>query len=150
LCGWRGVRVAHYPSGKQGVLLNSADHNLARQHPGDYLFGLKKSVRAALAAAEKKNGFSADKVVGIGIDATTSSPLPVDARNHPLALQTKWRRNLNAQCWLWLERPHEPEGSRSHHGTGGQTSPTFPREVRQYLFRGMVLGEDLTLPERRT
>ena len=50
------------------------------------LVGLEKSVRAALTAAGKKRGFSADKVIGIGVDTTGSSPIPVDARNVPLAL----------------------------------------------------------------
>jgi hypothetical protein len=29
-----------------GILLDARDHNVARQHPGDYLVGLEKSVRA--------------------------------------------------------------------------------------------------------
>src|SRR6187402_332080 len=81
-----GSAVVNYPSGHQGVLLDPRDHNLARQYPGDYLLGLEKSVRAALAAAKKKRGFSPAKVIGIGVDTTGSSPIPVDAANRPLAL----------------------------------------------------------------
>src|SRR3954466_12056529 len=98
-----GTCVVNYPSGHQGVLLDPKDHHLARQHPGDYLFGLEKSVRAALVAAKKHRGFSADKIVGIGVDSTGSSPIPVDASNRPLALDKKWRKNLHAQCWLWKD-----------------------------------------------
>jgi L-ribulokinase len=98
-----GSAVVNYPSGRQGVLLDPRDHNLARQFPGDHLFGLEKSVRAAVAAAEGKRGFSAGKIMGIGVDTTGSSPIPVDAQNRPLALDPKWRRNLNAQCWLWKD-----------------------------------------------
>ena len=47
-----GACVVNYPSGKQGVLLDPKDHHLARQHPGDYLFGLEKSVKGALAVAK--------------------------------------------------------------------------------------------------
>jgi len=43
--------VVDYPSGKQGILLDSRDAHLARQHPGDYLFGLESSVRGALDQA---------------------------------------------------------------------------------------------------
>src|SRR5688500_9085612 len=75
-----GASVVNYPPGRQGVLLDPKDHNLARQHPADYLFGLERSVKAALAAAKKKRGFSADKIVGLGVDTTGSSPIPVDAQ----------------------------------------------------------------------
>ena len=107
-----GSCVAGYPSGREGVLFGHRDHNLARQHPGDYLFGLAKSVRGALAEASKKRDFSASDVVGIGVDATGSSPLPVDARNRALGMQPKWRKNLNAQCWLWKDHASWREASR--------------------------------------
>ena len=95
--------VVNYPSGRQGVLLDPKDHHLARQHPGDYLFGLEKSVRGALAAARKKRGFAAERVIGLGVDSTGSSPLPVDARNRALAQDGKWKKNPAAQCWLWKD-----------------------------------------------
>ncbi|HVT87403.1 MAG TPA: ribulokinase [Tepidisphaeraceae bacterium] len=95
--------VVNYPSGKQGILLDPNDHNLARQHPGDYLVGLEKSVRGALKQASKNKSFSPKKVIGIGVDSTGSSPIPVDKNNVPLALQKKWKKNLAAQCWLWKD-----------------------------------------------
>ncbi|HEX2855147.1 MAG TPA: ribulokinase [Opitutaceae bacterium] len=98
-----GACVVNYPSGRQGVLLDPKDHHLARQHPGDYLFGLEKSVKGALAAAKRKRGFDAAKIIGIGVDTTGSSPIPVDRNNRPLALDKKWRKNLAAQCWLWKD-----------------------------------------------
>lgn len=107
-----GSAVFNYPSGHQGVLLDSKDHNLARQHPGDYLLGLESSVRAAIAAAGRKRGFSPAKIVGIGVDTTGSSPLPVDAANRPLALDPKWKRNLNAQCWLWKDHTSIAEAAQ--------------------------------------
>jgi len=107
-----GSAVVDYPSGHQGVLLDPRDHNLARQHPGDYLVGLEQSVKAALAAAKRKRGFSADKIIGIGVDTTGSSPIPVDAQNRPLALDRKWRKNLHAQCWLWKDHTSVREAAR--------------------------------------
>lgn len=71
-----GSRVVDYPSGTQGVLLDSRDGRLARQNPDDYLFGLEETVRGALAAASTKPDFSAAKIVGIGVDTTGSSPPP--------------------------------------------------------------------------
>jgi L-ribulokinase len=107
-----GSAVFDYPSGRQGVLLDPRDHNLARQHPGDYLRGLEKSVRAALAAAGKQKGFDARRVAGIGVDTTGSSPLPVDKTNTPLALYPKFRDNLHAQCWLWKDHTAHREAAR--------------------------------------
>jgi len=98
-----GSCVVNYPSGRQGILLDPRDHHLARQHPGDYLYGLEKSVKGALAQARKQKGFDARKVIGLGVDTTGSSPIPVDDKNVPLALNPKWRKNLNAQCWLWKD-----------------------------------------------
>ena len=98
-----GSSVAAYPSGRQGVLLEAKDHHLARQHPGDYLVGLERSVKGALAQARKQRGFTAARIIGLGVDTTGSSPLPVDLNNVPLALAPKWRKNLHAQCWLWKD-----------------------------------------------
>lgn len=107
-----GSGVVNYPSGTQGILLDPRDHHLARQHPGDYLLGLERSVRAALVAAEKRRGFSPDKIVGIGVDTTGCSPIPVDATNRPLALTPRFRKNLNAQCWLWKDHTSVAEAAR--------------------------------------
>jgi L-ribulokinase len=98
-----GTGVVNYPSGHQGVLLDPKDHHLARQNPADYLIGLEKSVKLALAQAKKTKGFDARQVAGLGVDSTGSSPIPVDAANTPLAFQKKWEKNLAAHCWLWKD-----------------------------------------------
>ena len=118
------VGVVGYPSGRQGVLLDPHDHHLARQHPGDYLFGLEKSVLRALKLARKTRGFDPACVVGIGVDTTGSSPLPVDRRNRPLALQPKWRKNLAAQCWLWKDHTSHREAAQITR-TAAQHRPRF-------------------------
>ena len=107
-----GTCIANYPSGRQGVLLDTRDHHLARQNPNDYLLGVEKSVRGALAVAKKKRGFDAAKVIGIGVDTTGSSPIPVDSRNRPLALDPKWKKNLDAQCWLWKDHTSHREAAQ--------------------------------------
>jgi L-ribulokinase len=106
-----GSAVFDYPSGHQGVLLDKNDHNLARQNPADYLEGLEKSVVGALQQAAKRPGFSAKQVIGIGVDTTGSSPIPVDAANVPLALNPKWAANLAAQCWLWKDHTSHQEAA---------------------------------------
>jgi L-ribulokinase len=107
-----GSFVAEYPSGEKGVLLDPKDPHLARQHPGDYLVALGRSVRGALAAARGRRGFSAQRIVGVGVDTTGSSPIPVDRGNRPLALGARWRRNPSAQCWLWKDHTAWREAAR--------------------------------------
>ncbi len=104
--------VVGYPSGDQGILLDPKDSHLARQSPADYLHVLEASVRIALSAASKLDGFDVNEVIGIGVDTTGSSPIPVDASNKPLALDEKWSDNLNAQCWLWKDHTSYKEAIR--------------------------------------
>ena len=98
-----GTCIFDYPSGKQGILLDPADHHLARQNPADYILGVENAVKGALAEAAGKDGFSADRVIGIGVDGTGSSPIPVDSSNTPLALDPRFSENPNAHCWLWKD-----------------------------------------------
>ncbi len=107
-----GSCVVGYTSGRQGVLLDPRDAHLARQHPGDYLGAMEACVAGALAAARRSRGFSAARIVGIGVDTTGSSPIPVDRANGPLAMDRKWRRNLSAQCWLWKDHTGWREAAR--------------------------------------
>ncbi|CAN5522434.1 ribulokinase [soil metagenome] len=97
------VSTVNYPSGEQGILLDCSDHNLARQNPRDYFSSLQSGVKLAVEQAQGHPAFSPDRVIGIGIDATGSSPLPVDKDNQALPMQRKWANNLAAQCWLWKD-----------------------------------------------
>lgn len=104
--------VANYPSGKEGILLDPKNHDLARQHPGDYLVSMEVAIADVIAIAQNKRGFSAEKIVGIGVDATSSSIIPVDRRNQALGTSPRWKKNLNAQCWLWKDHTSAPEAER--------------------------------------
>ena len=95
--------VWNYEHGNEGVIL-SRDPNLARQHPADYLKGTEVTVKRALAAAKRKaKSFRADQVIGIGVDTTGSTPLPVDRDGQPLAFRKRFARNPNAMAWLWKD-----------------------------------------------
>ncbi|NQT38513.1 MAG: ribulokinase, partial [Planctomycetes bacterium] len=103
--------VFDYPSGEAGILLDRRDPNLARQNPADYIEGLIKSVRGALRAAKKKPGFAPENVVGIGVDTTGSTPIPVDRQGQPLALQPKFKKKLAAHAWLWKDHTGHTEAA---------------------------------------
>lgn len=97
--------VIHYPSGEAGILLDPADPNLARQHPGDYIVGFEQSIRGAIDAAKNDAAFAVSKVVGLGVDTTGSTPIPVNADGTPLGMTDQFRGpgNLAAQAWLWKD-----------------------------------------------
>ncbi len=92
-----------YEHGTAGVILGR-DPNLARQHPADYLKGAAITIRQALALAKQSvKGFEAGQVIGIGVDTTGSTPLPVDANGQPLVFQKKFAGNPAAMAWLWKD-----------------------------------------------
>jgi L-ribulokinase len=95
--------VYSYPSGEAGILLDDKDPNLARQNPADYVSGFFTSVAEALAQADKHPGFARSQVVGVGVDTTGSTPIPVDADGVPLAFQERFKNVLAAQAWLWKD-----------------------------------------------
>lgn len=105
------THVFQYPSGDAGVLLDPKDPNVARQNPADYIEGFYKSVRRAVAAAKKKRGFKPENVVGIGVDTTGSTPIPVDRSGMPLALQAKFSKRLAANAWLWKDHSSHAEAA---------------------------------------
>jgi len=107
-----GTSVFDYPSGAQGVLLHPKDPHLARQNPADCIQGLRASVTGALAEAQRTAGFSAADIIGIGVDTTGSTPLPIDAQARPLAMDPAWRANLAAHAWLWKDHTAADEAAR--------------------------------------
>ncbi|MBI2926598.1 MAG: ribulokinase [Verrucomicrobia bacterium] len=92
-----------YEHGEAGVIL-ARDPNLARQHPADYVKGAEITIKKALADARKNvRGFRPEQVVGIGVDTTGSTPLPVDQNGQPLAFQKKFAKHPSAMAWLWKD-----------------------------------------------
>ena len=107
-----GSTVFSYPSGELGILLDPRDPNVARQNPQDYLDGLEAVIKGALAQArEKIADFDPSQVVGIGIDTTGSTVIPVDRAGTPLGLNPEFKDNLNAQVWLWKDHTAHAEAA---------------------------------------
>ena len=98
-----GTSVWSYQRGEDGVLLDPRDHNLARQHPQDYVDGFFACLHGALQEASMHDGFSVDGIVGVGVDTTGSTPMPVDERGTPLVYQPQFENDLNAMAWLWKD-----------------------------------------------
>ncbi|HUJ08677.1 MAG TPA: ribulokinase [Verrucomicrobiae bacterium] len=98
-----GTAVWEYAHGEHGVIL-SRDPHLARQHPADYLTGAEITVQKALASAKRNvKSFKPEQIVGIGVDTTGSTPLPVDALGRALAFDKRFAKNPAAMAWLWKD-----------------------------------------------
>lgn len=95
--------VFPYPTGTDGVVIDKRDPNVARQNPKDYIDGFVATVRDVLAQAADVRGFSPDRVVGIGVDTTGSTPIPVDEAGTPLCYKRTFARNKAAMAWLWKD-----------------------------------------------
>ena len=101
--------VFDYPSGDAGILLDPSDPNLARQNPADYIEGFFQSVSAAVRLAKSHAGFDPQNVVGIGVDTTGSTPIPVDKNGTALATLDKFKNELAAHAWLWKDHTSHAE-----------------------------------------
>jgi L-ribulokinase len=108
-----GSFVYPYPSGKDGIILDHSNANLARQNPADYIKGIKESVKNALKDAKKNDkNFKPEKIIGIGVDTTGSTPIPVDKNGTPLSMLAKFKNNPNAMAWLWKDHTGYAEAAQ--------------------------------------
>lgn len=103
-----GTEVAgflhEYTSGECGVLLDHSDDKIARQNPADYHESTAGVVKRALQQAYKfDKSFDSSRVIGIGIDTTCSTPIPVTKDITPLCMLDEFKDNLNAYAWLWKD-----------------------------------------------
>ncbi|OHB55373.1 MAG: ribulokinase [Planctomycetes bacterium GWF2_42_9] len=105
--------VFPYPSGKNGIIIDHSDANVARQNPADYIKGIEVSVKGAIASAKKNDKkFSPDKIIGFGVDTTGSTPIPVDETGTPLSFNPKFKNNPNAMAWLWKDHTSYKEAAQ--------------------------------------
>ena len=96
--------VFSYPSGKDGVIIDASDPNLARQNAADYIKGIEITICDAVEKSKKKEpGFDAKDIIGIGVDTTGSSPMPVDENNNALNSKEEFKDNPAAMVWLWKD-----------------------------------------------
>jgi L-ribulokinase len=118
--------VVDYASGEDGILLDSADPNVARQNPADYFLSMEDAIKGACKQAGKNfPEFDPASIIGIGVDTTGSSPVPVDSEGTPLGLLPAFKDKLNAMVWLWKDH--------SSHAEAAQITETAQKMRPEYL-----------------
>ena len=100
--------VSPYSGGEAGVLLDAQRPMLARQNPRDYVDGFYRAVAKVIEIAQSTppghdRGFTPDGIVGIGVDTTGSTPIPVDESGTPLGMIPEFEHELDAMAWLWKD-----------------------------------------------
>lgn len=100
---------------RNGVIDEHLPHNdkpllpdWALQDPLDYVDVIKITVPAVL----RESGINPDEVVGIGIDFTACTMLPVKADGTPLSTLPEWRDNPHAWIKLWKHHAAQPEADQ--------------------------------------
>lgn len=91
--------VHNYTRWEQGRYCDAAK-NQFRQHPLDYIEGLEITVKQVLSNAPEG---TAEKIKGISIDTTGSTPVAVDEQGTPLSLKPGFEDNPNAMFVLWKD-----------------------------------------------
>ena len=77
----------------------------ALQDPEDYVRTFQQAVPEAL----KKSGVDPADVIGVGIDFTACTMLPVKADGTPLCVLPEWRAHPHAWVKLWKHHAAQPE-----------------------------------------
>jgi L-ribulokinase len=122
------THVTPYPHGViDGALPGSGKPlgtDWALQHPDDYLEVLRRSVPEVLRNA----GIEADQVIGIGIDFTSCTVMPVDKSGIPLCLKEAFREEPHAYVKLWKHHAAQDEANRIN----AAARTLFPELLRRY------------------
>lgn len=82
--------------------------NAAFQHPKDYTDALTAVISGVLKSAAVPVG----DVVGLGIDFTACTVLPLDAQGQPLCYYEKYRSEPHAYVKLWKHHSAQPEADK--------------------------------------
>ncbi|NOZ56421.1 MAG: ribulokinase [Calditrichaeota bacterium] len=102
------TEVYEYPHGVMDRELpdgTKLDPDWALQHPQDYLDTLRHTVL-------QKGGVKPEQVIGIGIDFTSCTMLPIDAQDRPLCFDPELQHRPHAWVKLWKHHAAEPEANK--------------------------------------
>ena len=97
-----GVMDKKLPDGKKLM------PDWALQHPADYIEVLEKTIPSVL----EESGISNEEVIGMSIDFTACTMLPVDNKGNALCLLDKYKDNPHAYVKLWKHHAAQDEANK--------------------------------------
>jgi L-ribulokinase len=104
--------VLEYPHGIMDEYLPGSTKRLAPetalQHPQDYLDVLQKTIPEVLEMGK----VSKEQIIGIGVDFTSCTVLPVDADGQPLCFHEQYKDRPHAYVKLWKHHAAQYEADR--------------------------------------
>ncbi len=103
--------VFNYPHGVMESSLpdgTKLPSDFALQDPNDYLEVLSNTIPVIL----KRNNIKPEQVVGIGIDFTACTMLPVDESGQPLCFKEEYKSNPYAYVKLWKHHAAQKQADR--------------------------------------
>lgn len=83
------------------------EYDWALQHPLDYIEVLELSVPAVM----KESGIDPTDVIGLGIDFTACTMLPIDEAGQPLCVQDAYKDNPHSWVKLWKHHAAQDEAN---------------------------------------
>ena len=103
--------VKEYPHGVMDEYLPEGEvkleHDWALQHPQDYLDVFAQTIPAVL----KESGVSPEDVIGVCVDFTSCTMLPIDKLGKPLCFDKKYESNPHAYVKLWKHHAAQDEAN---------------------------------------
>ena len=134
------THVTTYPNGvmdhKLPITNKLLPPGFALQSPGDYLMVLKESVPKVI----ELSGVDPLDVIGLGIDFTACTLLPVDENFEPLCNNEKWSRNPHSWVKLWKHHGAQEEATRL-------TELAIEREAKWLSRYGNKVSSEWALPK---
>ncbi|MBR5217270.1 MAG: ribulokinase [Oscillospiraceae bacterium] len=103
--------VAAYAHGVMDTNLHGKiklEQDFALQDPRDYLWALETAVRKVL----ERSGVAPQQVVGLGLDCTASTVLPLDERGMPMCWREEYLWEPHAYIKLWKHHGAQKQADR--------------------------------------
>ncbi|OMF37834.1 ribulokinase [Paenibacillus sp. FSL H8-0548] len=99
------------------------EYDWALQHPFDYIEVLELSVPAVM----KESGIDPAAVIGLGIDFTACTMLPIDAAGEPLCVQDAYKDNPHSWVKLWKHHAAQDEANLINEMAAQRNEKWVPR-----------------------